>query len=189
MVAYTASYKERFTTMKPQVFLEAVQQKLSADGAQVTSVQLPSTQAVIGYTSQFRWKWFATKLHLFTVAVYVPDLNAAVYTQLVKEATDYAYANRSKFHGLQVGLATNVIIATRAVDTETTTIASNRPPKGFAKLTSTAVVNLVTAETHTYNGKIVWGSAYTSWLRERLAAALPAFQPRPLTEEDLAEMY
>jgi hypothetical protein len=175
--------------MKPDEYLEHVKKQLAADGAQVSEAQLPSARAVVGYTSKFRWKWLATKLHLFTLAVYAPELNVATYTQIVKEAADYGVQQKGTLRGLQVGVAVNVIIATRALDTETAQLASSRPPKGFAKLATPAVVDIVQAQTYTYTGKIMWGALYTSWLRERLQAALPHIEPRPLTEEDLAEMY
>ena len=175
--------------MKPDAYLQAVKQQLAANGSDVYETDLPSMHVVVGHISQFKWKWFATKLHLLTIAMYIPELNVSSYAAAVNEASTYAHTQKSKFHGLQVGLAVNVIIATQAVDTETIALASSKPPKEFAKLTTPAVVDLLQATTHTYTGKIVWGAAYTSWLRLQLAAALPHIEPRQLSQEELELLY
>lgn len=175
--------------MKSDAYLVAVKQQLAAAGHEVFEIDLPDTHAVVGHISQFKWRWFATKLHLLTIALYIPELNVSSYAAAVHEASTYANTQKSKFHGLQVGLAINVIIATQAVDTETITLASNRPPKEFAKLTTLAVVDLLQANTYTYTGKVVWGGIYTAWLRQKLAAALPHIEPRTLSEEELELLY
>lgn len=175
--------------MKPDAYLQAVKEQLTKDGATVYEVNLASTHAIVGHISQFKWQWFATRLHLLTIAAHVPELNVSTYASIVKEATAYAHTQKSKFHGLQVSLAVNVVIATQAVDTETIALAAGRPPKEFAKLTTPAVVDLLQAKCYTYTGRIVRGGIYTSWLRERLAAALPAIQPRALSEEELELLF
>lgn len=175
--------------MKPDAYLQAVSQMLTNDGNSVATVQLPSFNAVIGYQSSFKWRWLATKLHLFTVAVYIPELNASLYAQAIHEAADYAIKMKGKMRGFQSGVAVTVIIATQAVDTETITISSSRPAKGFAKLTTPVVVDLLQAKTYMYTGKVVWGAVYTAWLRQRMAACMPAIQPRQLSEEELSELY
>jgi hypothetical protein len=175
--------------MKPDAYLQAVKQQLTAGGNDVYEIDLPSGHAVVGHISQFKWKWFATKLHLLTIALYIPELNIGTYAAAVKEATSYASSQKSTFHGFLVGLAVNVIIATQAIDTETISLASSRPPKEFAKLTTPAVVDLLQAKTYTYSGKVVWGGIYTAWLRQKLAAALPHIEPRTLSQEELELLY
>jgi hypothetical protein len=44
----------------------------------------------------------------------------------------------------------------------------------FRAITLPAVVHLATNSIHFYDGRLVWGAVYASWLRERLRILTPA---------------
>lgn len=169
--------------MQSEPYLKQVTELLAKDGNQVMPVQLDHFSGTVGYQSQFKWSWFATKLHLFTVVIYIPELNAAAFTAAVQEAAAYGLKMKGTLRGLQVGVAVTPIIVTQAVDTETQALASARPARGFAVVTTPVIVDITNAQTYTYTGKIIWGAAYTKWLRARLAAVLPPIQKQPIPQE------
>ena len=168
--------------MEPDAYLKLAQQQLEKSGNRVSNVPLKDYTALVGYQSQFKWSWFATKIHLFTVFIVIPELKATLYNDAVSQALDYGLQMKGTLRGLQVGVAVTPIIVTQAVDTETQQIAEARPSKHFAAITTPAVIDITNNQLHTYTGKIVWGSAYTKWLRERMQAALPSIEPGALTK-------
>lgn len=161
--------------MEPDAYLKLVSTQLEKDGNQVSTMQLKDYTALVGYQSKFKWSWFATKLHLFTIFISIPELNSSLYNDALQQALDYGLQMKGKLRGMQVGVAVLPVIVTQAVDTETQQLAESRPNKHYAAIITPAVIDITSNQLHTYTGKIIWGSAYTKWLRERLHASIPIF--------------
>jgi len=164
--------------MSPEEFVDRAAARMKADGSEVSSVPLSMGPAEVGYRGEFRMRWAATKLHLFTVAVGVAEATPAMFGAVVTETLAYADATKGKMRGMQNGIAVIPIVAATTVGAEATAAAEARPEKGMAAFLLPALVDLPAETVHTYTGRILWGSMYASWLRERLAAAMPALTAR-----------
>jgi hypothetical protein len=95
-----------------------------------------------------------------------------------REAVSYAKATKGTLRGLQSGVAVIPALVAESVTEQASAAAAARPKKEFAALLLPAIVDLGNGQTLSYQGPIVWGAMYASWLRARLSAALPAPAPR-----------
>ena len=164
--------------MNAEEYLQGAARRLQDDGSEVSRVTLPGGTALVGYQSKFRILWLATRVHLFTV-LYPTDV--ATDTQLAafsREAVSYAKATKGTLRGLQSGVAVIPALVAESVTEQASAAATARPKKEFAALLLPAIVDLGNGQTLSYQGPIVWGTMYASWLRARLSAALPAPAPR-----------
>jgi hypothetical protein len=158
--------------MTPEEFLASTTTNLEADGFTVTTVDLPSGPATVGYQGKFRWLWFATKLNLFTVVVTRPDASAEGLAGLISDSIEYAKQTKGRLRGLQTGVAAIPILASTAVSPEARDSVKARPAKGFAAITMPAILDLSNGEDYYYKGRLVLGAVYMKWLRERMARVL-----------------
>ena len=163
-------------------YLKLTASVLAEDGNTVTNVLLPGGPSVVGYQKQFRLRWMATMLHVFTVVVSVPLATPEILHDVNVEAIAYAKRTKGRLRGLQTGVAVLPVVVAGRATAEGIEAAARRPPKDFAAITMPALVDLSTGRITRYDGRLVWGSIYTSWLRARLALLpLPSSPPTPQT--------
>jgi hypothetical protein len=161
------------SAMDAAEYLQGAAQRLQQDGSQVSWAGLPGGQALVGYRSQFKLSWLATKLHLFTVLYPTAAATDAELAALSRDAVEYAKATKGALRGFQSGVAIIPALVAETVSEPARAAALARPKKEFAAFLLPAIVDLATGQTFSYQGRIVWGTIYASWLRARLAAALP----------------
>jgi len=82
--------------MSPDEYLDAAAGRLRVDGADVSTLQMRGLTALVGYRSDFRWRWMATRLNLFTVLINVPSVTASELELFANEALDYAVSQKGK---------------------------------------------------------------------------------------------
>lgn len=152
--------------------VELIREQMLADGNDVSLVQLRSGPAVVGYKSKFRWRWLATKVHLFTVVVGVPQATNEVLAALTSQALEYAKTTKGKLRGLQTGVAVIPVVVATDVTPEARSTVESRPEKGFAAFVLPAIVDAQAEQTYSYHGRVIWGGMYASWMKERLARTL-----------------
>ena len=104
--------------MSPDEYLDAAARRLLDDGAQVSTHQLRGLTAVVGYRADFRWRWVATRLHLFTLLISVESVTSGGLEQLTNDALDFAVGQKGRFRGLQSGVAVIPVLIGSRVDTE-----------------------------------------------------------------------
>jgi hypothetical protein len=146
---------------------------MSADGSDVRWVTLRGGTVIMGYQSEFKIQWAATKVHLFSAAAAVPLATPEGLASFTADVIQYAKNTKGQLRGLQTGVA---VIATLVADTatpEARVAAVRRPHKEFAAMNFPAIVDLATESVYTYTGPIVLGSFYAGWIRKRLATAFP----------------
>lgn len=87
----------QYGLVRPQEYVEAAAARMAADGNDVSRIQLPLGPAVVGYRSEFRLRWVATKLHAFTLVAPVAAASTAALNDLAEQAIDYAKKTRAGF--------------------------------------------------------------------------------------------
>lgn len=158
--------------MTPEEFVQQTAQRLRADGNTVSEITLPGGSAIVGYQSKFRLRWAATKLHLFTVVISVPDATRDVLESVTTQAVDYAKKTKGRLRGFQTGVAVIPVVVAGRVHTDARAAVEARPQKIFAVILLPAIVDIENQQTYAYSGRIVFGALYAAWMRERLRAAL-----------------
>jgi hypothetical protein len=149
-------------------YVDEATNRMAADGSAVSQILLPIGPAVVGYQSQFRLRWIATKLHLFTVVVAVPDATAETLQQATEQSVGYAKQTKGRLRGLQSGVAAIPVLVTERPTPDSIDAAESRPSKGWAAFTLPAIVALTSGRIHSFRGRTLWGGIYSAWLRERL---------------------
>lgn len=158
--------------MSPDEYLNGVADRLRADGASVTHEQFGGVDAFVGYRSQFRLRWMATKLNLFTVVVSQPSITADGLQQYAKDVLDFANSQKGRFRGLQNGVAAIPVQVGSEIETGAIAFAESKIVKRFAAFAWPAVVDLSTGGVHRHQGRVALGAVYASWMRQQTDLAL-----------------
>jgi hypothetical protein len=154
-------------------YLTTVRDRLVEDGCKVTDTTIGPVQAIVGYRSNIK---ALSKIHLFTVAASVSEVNEAAIRDFARGASDYAKAQKGRLRGAQSGvLAVAVLVAPR-VDDAAKQLAA-KPFRlgmgGFAALVQPAVVDLTEGRVYTFRGRRLWGAAFARYLRKKSMLYLP----------------
>jgi hypothetical protein len=160
--------------MNVDEYMNLASARMTADGSVVSRVDLPLGPSLAGYQSKFRLQWVATKLHLFTVVIPVASVTPDLLAVAEEQCVEYAKRTKGRLRGFQVGVAALPVLVSAAVAPDAAAAARERPKKRFAAITLPAVVDLAAGALHFYDGRLVWGAVYASWLRERVRALAPA---------------
>jgi hypothetical protein len=161
--------------MSPEEYLTLVAERLQADGAAVTTEYFRGVPAVVGYRSQFRLRWLATRLHLFTIALSAPRVTPEGLKQFCEEALDFANSQKGRFRGLQNGIAVIPVQIASQINPEAITFAQTTLIRRFSAFAWPAVVDLSTGRVHSHQGRVLLGGIYGPWMRQQTAVALKDF--------------
>jgi hypothetical protein len=159
--------------MSADEYIKEVASRLRADGAEVTTESIRGLTTLVGYRSQFRLRWFATRLNLFTVVGSVPTVTVAGLEQFSKDAIDYAIARKGQFRGLQNGVAVIPVLVGDRIEPDAAMYATNTLVRRFSAFAWPATVDLTSRHVHTHEGRVFLGGVYADWMRQQTAIALP----------------
>jgi hypothetical protein len=159
--------------MTPSEYLQETRARLRRDGNEVADVQFTGGPVVVATQSEFRLRWLATKLHLFTVVACAPAATADLLTKLTDDSLSYANGMRGSFKGLGVELGVIPAVVAEHVLPDARQLAERRPAKHFSAFTLPVVIDLSAGASYSYAGQM-WGSvAYLPWVRKRISVTLP----------------
>jgi hypothetical protein len=151
-----------------------VEQALIDDGCTLEKVDWSGTAVLLGWRSDFRFRWLATKLHLFVVIAE----RAEVTESAIESFTDdsLSLAQRLK-PGLPVGLQTGIAVLAALV-TERSTDAAHRwavkkQRVRFGCSARPVIVDLSQRQTFFYAGTPLVGALYSGHLREKVSRYFP----------------
>jgi hypothetical protein len=92
---------------------------------------LSSGSALVGSKSQFRWRWAASKVNLFTVISAVPNVTASSLETYANEVLDFGVKKKGKFRGLQNGVGAIPALVSSDVEPEAIGTAKNTLIQAF----------------------------------------------------------
>lgn len=161
--------------MSPEEYLSLVAERLQADGAEVTTEQFRGVPAVVGYRPQFKLRWMATRLNLFTVVLPAGRVTPEGIKQFSEEVLDFATSQKGRFRGLQNGVAAIPVQISSQVTPEAIELAQSKLIRRFSAFAWPAVVDLSTGKVHSHRGRVAVGGIYASWMRQQTAVALKEF--------------
>jgi len=119
----------------------------------------------VGRQSWFRWRWFATRLHVFVVIFDVPGLSTGVADELTAAALDYAVAHKGGLpRGLQTGTAAVPVFLAGEADDGVRDWFAQAPKHRFAALRFPVLVELGNASLTYFLGWRRIGRVYLAHL-------------------------
>jgi hypothetical protein len=152
---------------------QIITQKMQQDGNTIQSAQLNSGAVTLGYQSQFKVLWLLSKIHFMSFVRYTDHADTLSFVTFVDDCSTYAAQQKGQLRGLQVGVCSAPILVANTVDADLIELAKSRPKKDFALFNYPVVVEMSTQTVHTYTGRIIWGTMYSSWIRKRIKNILP----------------
>ncbi|QHY96711.1 hypothetical protein SSPS47_16520 [Streptomyces sp. S4.7] len=158
-------------------YLEALRERLAADGCKVTATPWDEHQAVIGSRSDRKARWFGTKVQLFVLAAAVPQVDDALLANFTGWATEYAGDLRGGLPGARNALMVLPTLISGNVQPSATQWAA-----ADARILGTTVIGRPVV-VHTpapgagratmYRGGVVWGGMFTTRVLEKASRYYP----------------
>ncbi|MFF2513933.1 hypothetical protein [Streptomyces sp. NPDC058086] len=158
-------------------YLEALRERLAADGCGVTATTWREYRVVIGSRSDRRVRWFGTKVELFTLAAAVPEVDNASMAEFTGWAMDYVKSLRSGLPGARNAAMILPALAGGSVQPS----ASNWAAKDARILGTSLISRPITVETPAsratrvtmYRGRVVYGGMFTRHVLEKASLYFP----------------
>lgn len=154
----------------PDAYLAALGDRLAADGCETNWAEWEGTRVLVGRRSDKKARWFGTRVHLFTVAAAVPEIDAAILSDFTGWAMHYA--KQHKGAGLP-GSYGNVITVFPVLVGGTVHAAAKDWAQGrmrcleLAVASRPVVVDTGAAEVTLYRGKPLHGRMFVKHTLEK----------------------
>ncbi|MFF9123000.1 levansucrase [Streptomyces sp. NPDC014889] len=144
-------------------YLTTLEGRLRADGCGTRWEDWQGMPVLVGRRSDFRMRWAATNLHLFTVAAAVPRITVEAISGFTYGVLKYAKDTKG---GLPVGLQTGVgafpVLVSDDVDPDAVRWAEEQQRNRFACLARPVVVDCGQHHVGMYRGRPFIGGIYAS---------------------------
>ena len=155
--------------MTPEQWTDAALTRLQAEGykaAEVDQTALPGARAV--RRSDFRLRWFLTRLHTFVVFLVVDHVTEADLSAIADLAAKWAKGAKGGLPiGFQTGVAVIPVIVSSSVDDAARASALAKPRKRFATMAFPMIVDPAGQLVLTYSRTVAWGTAYMDFLADQ----------------------
>jgi hypothetical protein len=155
-------------------YIEATRARLKADGCETRDEGWNGSTVLIGYRSDFRLRWLATNLHLFTIVAPAASVTAPAIEGFTTACLDYAIGRKGQLRGLQSGVAVLPALVTAVADDPAIAWASEKQRMRFAAFARPVVVDTTRGLAACFRGSTAIGAIYSGHLRTKLAAYFPA---------------
>ena len=159
--------------MSPDEYIEEISRRLRTDGAEITTESIGDLTTLVGYRSEFRLRWFATRLNLFTIVGSVQTVTVAGLEQFSKDALDHAISRKGQIRGLQNGVAVIPVLVGERIEPDAATYATDTLVRRFSAFAWPATVDLTSPHVYQHEGHVLLGGIYADWMRQQTAIALP----------------
>ncbi len=164
--------------MTPGEAIERIGWSTHQAGMNPSQQLLYGSPVLVARTSQFRWRWFATRIHTFIVAAAFPAGTATPerLDGFLRAATEYAKANKGGLpRGLQTGVAVIVVAVTESADPAAYSWASAPHGRQFAALPFPVLADASSGQVAMPRRMILGGiykGYFTSLVAQHVAAPL-----------------
>lgn len=151
----------------PEQRREEILDRASGHGlSRKTATLSDGTQVPMTYQAEFRWRWFATRLHVFTFVAAMDHVGKQDIREFARLCTDFAKKEKPGLpRGFQTGAAAVPIVVASEVDDEATSWVETGVKNRFALLTFPALVDAGSGEVLTVRKIRAWGMIYDAFLR------------------------
>jgi hypothetical protein len=151
-----------------EAYLAALEGRLTADGCSTRWEDWTGLPVLVGRRADFRLRWMATNLHLFTVAAAVPEITVPVMESFTDGVLKYAKDTKGGLPvGVQTGVAAFPVLVSERVDPAAVSWAEAQQRIKFACMARPVVVDSARQYVGTYRGKPSLGRLYASHFVEK----------------------
>ncbi|MER5381443.1 levansucrase [Streptomyces sp. NPDC006465] len=152
----------------PGTYLAFVERQLTEDGCATRWEDWAGVPVLVGRRAEFRMRWMATKLHLFTVAAAVPEITVPALSGFTDQVMRYAKDTKGGLPvGMQNGIGAFPLLVSDRVDPAAVQWAEAQQRVKFACMTRPVVVDSSRQYVGMYRGKPVLGRVYASYFNEK----------------------
>ncbi|MFD7873796.1 levansucrase [Streptomyces sp. NPDC059766] len=149
-------------------YLAFVERQLTADGCTTRWEDWAGVSVLVGRRAEFRMRWMATRLHLFTVAAAVPEITVPAISDFTDHVMRYAKDTKGGLPvGMQTGIGAFPLLVSDRVDPAAVQWAEAQQRVRFACMTRPVVVDSSRRYVGMYRGKPVLGRVYASYFNEK----------------------
>lgn len=132
-----------------------------------TGIWVPYLNAWQYYDEEFRMKWGASKMKRFSFVTRMDRVDGALVRQFSAACTQYALNNYPGMaRGMQVGIASFAVIASRNVEESAVRQVMETPPAHFAAFEMPILLDLTTGAFYHMQKTPLWGALMWSDLRK-----------------------
>ena len=153
-------------------YLDELAGRLAADGCTVSTEAWGSDAVLVGHRGDFRLQWFATKLHLFTVAA-PADVVTRTGIEAFTSAAWERMRGRTSLLGLQTGVAVLPTLVATRVEPEAAAWAGAQQHHRFATFARPVVVDTTARTISAFTGTVTIGSIYSRHILDKMHAYFP----------------
>ncbi len=144
-----------------------VQSALARHGFAISDATFGGRTVVVGRTSEFRWRWMASRLHTFVVAADfgTETLDLTMLDHFLDTASRYATANKGGLpSGLQTGTATVALTLTDGTFDVASQWAARAHGRRYGAMAYPVAADTTTGEV-VHPGPVVIGALFNSYLK------------------------
>src|SRR5664280_1133983 len=138
--------------MSADEYIKEVASRLRADGAEVTTESIRDLTTLVGYRSQFRLRWMATHVHLFTIVGSVPLVTVAGLERFTNDAIDYAISQKSRYRGLQNGVAVIPVLVGERIESGAAAFVTDTLVRRFSAIGWPTTVDTTSRHVYKHEG-------------------------------------
>jgi len=165
--------------MEPAEVVDHIAERLASSGYKTKRVKLAGHDALVGRRSDFRLKWFATRLHTFVIVFIVADLDVEIAEALTAASQEYAIKHKEGLpRGLQTGSAAVSVFLSRESRPNVHHWFSAEPTRSFAAFRFPLLIELDSWTPIYFRGRALWGAVYMQHLRS-VAGNIISLDVRP----------
>lgn len=151
--------KEKNVTF--ETYLEQTKAKFSETSEVDFQMENPVT---VAYEEVFEWKWFATKLKIFSFITYKEEVGIEDLISYSKDCRKYANKNYKGLpKGFQNGIVSNQVLVAHKISQDALSITLERPVKRFSFFEKPILVNLTNQRMEYFHDNIAWGMVYNQF--------------------------
>lgn len=157
--------------MEPQQRLEQTAAHLAGAGFSVTpSAQIDGTTALVGHTSEFRWRWMAVRMHLLVYVQTVDTVTIDGLERFALASMEHALAAKGTLRGLQVGVAVAPVQIGASVGDGARRYAEHQILRRYGAFAWPVAIDATSGQVSRHTGRPAAGAIYTTWMRQQVDA-------------------
>lgn len=155
--------------------LQEIKKRLESQSILFSENQVHGRPTVIGYDKKFKWRWFATQLNTFLVAIDLGNDPVTVATIEAALADSFAYAKQNYNgwpRGLQSAVGVITILMSSHIDERAFEYCRElKSGKKWAGFAVPVVIDSSTGQVHYFNRNPIWGRIYYPYFKDLIAKA------------------
>lgn len=155
--------------------MKEIKKRLESQSILFSEDQIGGRPTVIGYDKRFKWRWFATQLNTFLVAIdFGEDLiTVATIEAALSDSFEYAKQNYNGWpRGLQSGLGViSILISSRIDECAIDYCRELKSGKKWAGFTVPVAIDSSTGQVHYFDRNPLWGRIYYPYFKDLITKA------------------